>query len=102
MISLKVMNLDGRKIVSKSYIIYGKQDCPNCKTAKQMLDHKGINYKYKSVPEDLSREELFLVMESFEVVPRSFPQVVMIDDEKLAHYVGGVPELLKSFKENNL
>lgn len=85
-----------------SYIVYSKEGCSQCTTAKQMLDYKGIPYVYKSIPEDLSVEDFRFVLESFEVSRRGFPQIVMINEDKLAYFVGGVPELIKSIKDNSL
>lgn len=83
-----------------SYIIYGKQDCVNCSTLKNILDTKQISYKYKSIPEDLSAKDFSIVMEAFGVFPRSFPQIVMIDSEtNVASYVGGLQELVAELKK---
>ena len=83
-----------------SYIIYGKQDCVNCSTLKNILDTKQISYKYKSIPEDLSAKDFSIVMEAFGVFPRSFPQVVKIDSEtNVAKYVGGLQETIKDLQK---
>jgi glutaredoxin len=83
-----------------SFIVYGKQDCPNCKTTKSILDAKQISYKYKSVPEDLSAKDFSIVMEAFGIFPRSFPQVVKVDGEtNVASYVGGLQELVAELKK---
>jgi len=81
------------------YIIYGTEQCVNCKTLKNMLDTKNIKYKYKNIPDDLSREEFSVIMDAFNQVPRTFPQVVKIDcDTSFASYVGGFQEVLKDMK----
>ena len=83
-----------------SFIIYGKQDCANCKTLKNILDTKQISYKYKSIPEDLSAKDFSIVMEAFGIFPRSFPQVVKIEEEtNVAKYIGGLQELVAELKK---
>lgn len=83
-----------------SYIIYGKQDCVNCSTLKNILDTKQISYKYKSIPEDLSAKDFSIVMEAFGVFPRSFPQVVKIEEEtNVAKYIGGLQETIKDLQK---
>mgnify|MGYP003610347254 CR=1 FL=1 len=63
-----------------TYLIYGQKGCSNCETLKQILDTKQINYKYKSIPEDLSAKDFSIMMEAFNIFPRSFPQVVKIEE----------------------
>ena len=83
-----------------SYIIYGKQDCVNCSTLKNILDTKQISYKYKSIPEDLSSKDFSIVMEAFGIFPRSFPQVVKIEEEtNVAKYIGGLQETIKDLQK---
>ena len=83
-----------------SFIIYGKQDCSNCKTLKNILDTKQISYKYKSIPEDLSAKDFSIVMEAFGIFPRSFPQVVKIEEEtNVAKYIGGLQETIKDLQK---
>ena len=83
-----------------SFIVYGKTQCSNCETVKQMLGFKQISYKYKSIPEDLSAKDFSIVMEAFGIFPRSFPQIVMIDSEtNVASYIGGLQELVAELKK---
>ena len=83
-----------------TYIVYSKENCANCETLKNILNSKQISYKVKMVPEDLSQQDFMIVMEAFGVVPRSFPQIVMIDSEtNVASYVGGLQELVAELKK---
>lgn len=83
-----------------SFIIYGKQGCSGCETVKHMLEFKQIKFVYKSIPEDLSAKDFSIVMEAFGVFPRSFPQIVMIDNEtNVASYIGGLQELVAELKK---
>ena len=91
-------------MTQNSFIIYGKQGCSGCETVKQMLGFKQLKFVYKSVPEDLSAKDFSIVMEAFNVFPRSFPrsfpQIVMIDSEtNVASYVGGLQELAAELKK---
>lgn len=83
-----------------SFIIYGQKGCQSCDTLKQILDTKQISYKYKSIPEDLSAKDFSIVMEAFGIFPRSFPQVVKIEEEtNVANYVGGLQEIVVELKK---
>ena len=83
-----------------TFIIYGQKGCKSCETLKQILDSKQISYKYKSIPEDLSAKDFSIVMEAFGIFPRSFPQVVKIEEEtNVAKYVGGLQETIKDLQQ---
>lgn len=98
MMFLNNLNINGR--VKMTYLIYGQKGCSNCETLKQILDTKQINYKYKSIPEDLSAKDFSIMMEAFNIFPRSFPQIVMIDSEtNVASYVGGLQETVKELQK---
>ena len=87
-------------MTQNSFIVYGKQGCSNCETVKQMLGFKQIKFVYKSVPEDLSAKDFSIVMEAFGVFPRSFPQVVKIEEEtNVAKYIGGLQETIKDLQK---
>ena len=64
--------------------IYGKTQCPFCDKAKQLCEREGLDFVYKQLDEDFTREELF------EVFPgaRTFPEIRM-DGEN----IGGFTEL---------
>ena len=64
--------------------IYGKNPCPFCDRAKQLLDKEGHEYTYKLLGKDFNREQM---MEKFPTA-RTFPQVV-VDGES----IGGFTEL---------
>lgn len=81
------------------YIIYGKENCTQCKQVKQILDMRQLGYKYKSIPEDINQIDFYLLLEAFGVVPRSFPQIVKIDEDLTAHYLGGLEQLVKDLKK---
>lgn len=81
------------------FIVYGKENCTQCKQAKQILDMKSLEYKYKSVPEDINQIDFYSLLEAFNVVPRSFPQIVKIDEDLTAYYIGGLEALVKELKK---
>ncbi len=69
-------------------VVYGKPNCPQCQTAKSLLNSKGIAYDYvdivelgKTAAEITGRQDV-----------RSLPQVYV-----KGKYVGGLNELLKFF-----
>ena len=54
--------------------IYGKNKCPFCVKAKNLCQEKGIEFKYKEVGVDLTKEQLFGILgEEVRTVPQLFP-----------------------------
>lgn len=87
-------------MTQNSFIVYGKIECPVCETTKSILNSKQVKFVYKSVPEDLSAKDFSIVMEAFGIFPRSFPQVVKIEEEtNVAKYIGGLQETIKDLQK---
>ena len=61
--------------------IYGKTQCPFCDKAKALCEKEGLDYVYKQLDTDFTREELF---EQFPGA-RTFPQIRM-DGENIGGY----------------
>lgn len=61
--------------------IYGKPNCPNCETAKNMLESKGIFYKYFDV--SVNEEALSFVKS---IGAKSVP-VVFDEDELIGNFI---------------
>mgnify|MGYP003321891282 FL=1 len=61
--------------------IYGKTQCPFCDKAKALCEKQGLEYTYKQLDTDFTREELF------ELFPgaRTFPQI-KFDGENIGGY----------------
>tara|TARA_B100001109_G_scaffold253974_1_gene252679 strand:- start:2215 stop:2436 length:222 start_codon:yes stop_codon:yes gene_type:complete len=61
--------------------IYGKTQCPFCDKAKALCEKEGLEYTYKQLDTDFTREELF------ELFPgaRTFPQI-KFDGENIGGY----------------
>lgn len=55
--------------------IYGKDQCPQCDMAKNIANSRGIQFNYKQLGTDFTREELF---EQFPNA-RTMPQVKKLD-----------------------
>lgn len=53
--------------------IYGKPQCPYCDKAKAFCESNGLNYVYKSLGTDFTREQL---LETFPNA-RTVPQIVV-------------------------
>lgn len=64
--------------------IFGKTQCPFCDKAKALCEQKGLEYTYKQLDTDFTREELF---EEFPTA-RTFPQI-RVD----GNAIGGYTEL---------
>lgn len=70
--------------------IYGKPQCPYCEQAKQLCENMQLDYVYKSMGTDFTREEL---LETFPNA-RTVPQII-INGTK----IGGYNELTKYIEE---
>lgn len=70
--------------------IYGKPHCPFCEKAKNLCDRMKLEYVYKSMGTDFTREEL---LETFPAA-RTVPQII-INGTK----IGGYDELTKYIEE---
>ena len=72
--------------------IYGKDACPFCVQAKQLCEMKGVEYVYKNLGQDFTREQ---VLEEFPNA-RTFPQIRVNGTA-----IGGFTELQQYFTEAN-
>ena len=61
--------------------IYGKEQCPYCDMAKALCEQQKMDYQYKLLGFDFTREEL---MEKFPGA-RTFPQII-VDGNKIGGY----------------
>jgi glutaredoxin 1 len=75
---------------SEEFVVYGKPGCQNCVKAKNLLESKGLAYKYVEIGRDLSVGEFFI--EIGEEV-RSVPQI-MVDK----HLIGDYNSLVRYLK----
>lgn len=73
-------------------ILYSKYNCPNCDTAKTLLNSHNVAIEERKIGDGYTKEELL------EVVPhaKSVPQVFINDS-----YVGGLPDLKKYLAGNS-
>tara|TARA_A200000159_G_C7190641_1_gene283647 strand:- start:197 stop:415 length:219 start_codon:yes stop_codon:yes gene_type:complete len=67
-------------------IIYGKEQCPYCDMAKDLVERKELEYQYKQLGKDFAFKDL---VERFPTA-RTFPQIVMDGNS-----IGGYTELEK-------
>lgn len=65
--------------------IYGKPSCPSCSKAKSFCESNGFKYKYYTLDEDFTKDELF---EQFPTA-RTFPQIKIGENK-----VGGYEQML--------
>ena len=61
--------------------IYGKTQCPFCDKAKQLCEREGLDFVYKQLDADFTREELFEEFPS----AKTFPQI-KIDGQPIGGY----------------
>lgn len=78
-------------------VIIGRSGCKYCESAKILAFERGVDFEYKTLDKDISREELTsLIGNEF----RTVPQIFVIDngtDEM--NYIGGYDDLVVYFKE---
>lgn len=72
--------------------VYGKQNCNWCVKARELLNQKGINYKYYSVGEDVGID---FILENFPGV-KTVP-IVAVDGIR----IGGYEELKGYIEETS-
>ena len=75
-------------------VIYSKANCPNCTTAKRLLDSKGIGYQEFDVG---TPDGLVIFQANVSVQYRQMPQI-FIDGQR----VGGLAGLQAALKEMGL
>jgi len=73
--------------------IFGKTQCPYCDKAKSLCEKEGLEYTYKQLDTDFTREELF---EEFPTA-RTFPQI-RVD----GNAIGGYDQLAEYVKHGNV
>lgn len=61
--------------------IWGKDNCPFCTKAKALVESKSLNYVYKQLDVDFTREELFKEFPT----ARTFPQI-RVDGKGIGGY----------------
>lgn len=70
--------------------IWGKENCPYCVQAKAFVEAKKIDYVYKQLGKDFTREQVF---EEFPGA-RTFPQIKVNNQP-----IGGYVELSKYYEQ---
>ena len=73
-------------------VIYSKDNCQQCDSAKLLCQMKGIDYVVKTLDVDYTREDLMHISPK----ARSFPVVtvkVKYDGVEMEEYIGGLTEL---------
>ncbi|QYC52447.1 glutaredoxin 3 [Salmonella phage SSBI34] len=80
------------------YVIFGKENCPYCVRAKDLLESKGLGYQYR----DVSRGDDFNEMNNWVEndtgkFPRTVPQIFKFDGDR--EYIGGYTELCDTFNK---
>ena len=64
--------------------IYGKTFCPYCDKTKALCEREGLEYSYKELDKDFTREEFFNIFPT----ARTFPQIKIDGND-----IGGYTEL---------
>ena len=71
--------------------IYGKTFCPYCDKAKNLCEREGLEYIYKQLDTDFSRDEFFNIFPT----ARTFPQITIDGD-----LIGGYTEFSAKILED--
>ena len=72
--------------------IYGKTQCGNCDAAKRLCESRGLDFEYKQLDKDFTRE---VMVEEFPTA-RTFPQIVVSGNK-----IGGYDQLVKYIEDTN-
>ena len=73
-------------------VIYSKDNCQQCDSAKLLCQMKGVDYVVKTLDVDYTRDELMHISPK----ARSFPIItvkVKYDGVEMEEYIGGLTEL---------
>lgn len=73
-------------------IIYGRPNCVYCERAKALCESKNINYVYREVGVDISREDL---LEKIGEPVKSVPQIFIKNGDTERYIKGGYEGLSK-------
>ena len=76
-----------------NFVVYTKSGCPNCVTAKRLLDSKGIGYEERDIEAPLWFETLNMLYPEARQMPQIFIQ---------GQRVGGLAGLQAALKELGL
>lgn len=74
-------------------VVYTKSNCPNCTTAKRLLDDKGIGYSEINLDKDSERDAFIATFPEARQMPQIFIQ---------GQRVGGLAGLQAALKEMGL
>lgn len=74
------------------YTVFGKAGCKYCQLAIELLERNQLQYDYVDVSQEATKLEMVLLLKSFDVVPKTVPQVVLGSNT----YIGGYRDLLRS------
>ncbi|MGY8867421.1 MAG: glutaredoxin family protein [Methylophagaceae bacterium] len=72
--------------------IWGKPACPSCMKAKATCESRQLQYEYKELGKDFTREQVF---EKFPGA-RTFPQIIVGSNK-----VGGYEQMLAYLEDTN-
>lgn len=77
-----------------NFLIYGKNNCPFCEMAKQLLTQREKSFNYLTLDEDYSLDHVQdVITAKTGVPPRTFPQILVQKGDEDYVYVGGFDQL---------
>ena len=78
------------------YYVVGRQSCPYCIKAKDLLQEKSLNYRFRDLENNRELLMEFANKFSWETVPMIFE----FDSEGTPTFLGGYSDLLTRLEEN--
>ena len=81
--------------------VYGKTNCPSCVAAKQLLEKKGVDYKYLSFGTDYDFGKMLAINSKHKTMPM-ITKVVVYDGVEMEEYVGGLHQLQQILNGDSL
>lgn len=81
------------------YVVYGKENCPFCVRAKELLTSKGLNYEYHDVAVAENHNEMQYQKFTLTGFPaKTVPQIFRDTGGAQLGYIGGFDDLYESLK----
>jgi glutaredoxin len=85
--------------MASQYIVIGKESCPFCSRAKQLLESKEIEYTYRDV-QQVNSADVAALEEIAGAEFRTVPQIFKYKEGGGLDYIGGFTELQGTFNES--
>lgn len=84
--------------MSSYYIVYGRDNCPWCEKARELLTQKKFEFFYLKLGFHYTKEELIEKVGYSDGL--TVPQIFKGDDDNDDEYIGGYQDLVSHFEKD--